>query len=171
MLWPAPPNPLELARKAGLVPEKKESFDHHVHAHLDVFVDGRPVVVPAGLGINITDPGVRSGGTGLGKSYGGISGCGQPCISPLHTHDASGIVHTESASATPNTLGELFTEWGLTLSAQCVSTHCGGVKAYVNGKEAAGDPGAIELLDHEEIAVVVGTPPSSIPSKGDFSQA
>ena len=32
-----------------------------MHAHLDVFVNGKPVTVPAGIGINIHDPGVQSG--------------------------------------------------------------------------------------------------------------
>ena len=40
--WPAPPNPLELARKAGLESETHEFLSYHVHAHLDVFVNGQP---------------------------------------------------------------------------------------------------------------------------------
>src|SRR5215831_18647657 len=57
--WPAPPNPLELTRQAGLVPEPEEHLEYHVHAHLDVFVNGKPVQVPAGIGINIHDPAVH----------------------------------------------------------------------------------------------------------------
>src|SRR5690348_4689102 len=45
--WPAPRNPLALARKAGLTPERHETLIHHVHAHLDVFVNGQHVQVPA----------------------------------------------------------------------------------------------------------------------------
>ena len=40
-----------LTEAAGLTAEKKESLQHHVHAHLDVFVDGKRVVVPAAIGI------------------------------------------------------------------------------------------------------------------------
>lgn len=36
-----------------------------------------------------------------------------PCISPLHTHDTTGSLHTESATAVPNRLGQFFTEWGV----------------------------------------------------------
>src|SRR3954469_15287553 len=50
--WTAPDNPMELTCAAGLVPEKAEFLQYHVHAHLDVFVDGRPVLVPAGIGID-----------------------------------------------------------------------------------------------------------------------
>src|ERR1700694_713505 len=119
-LWGAPTNPLELAVNAGLQPEIKETLIFHVHAHLDVFVDGSSVVVPAGIGINITDPAVRHGVWNGEPTYGGIAGCAQPCISPLHTHYVSGVIHTESATSTPNRLGQFFTEWGVTLTATCV---------------------------------------------------
>src|SRR3954454_19763068 len=58
-LWRAPPDPLTRTVAAGLKPEVKEQLAYHVHAHLDVFVDGKPVTVPAGIGINIDDPEVR----------------------------------------------------------------------------------------------------------------
>ena len=59
--WPAPPNPMQLTRKAGLVPETHEFLKYHVHSHLDIFVNGTPVVVPAGIGIDIDNPAVHSG--------------------------------------------------------------------------------------------------------------
>ena len=171
-LWPAPADPLGLTRQAGLVPETHETLVFHVHAHLDVFVDGQQVRVPAGIGINIADPAVHTQGEGVDRTYGGISpACLQACISPLHTHDTSGILHTESASATPNTLGEFFTEWGVKLSSSCVADHCGQVAVYVDGKRVSRDPTTVQLLDHEEIAVVAGRPPAQIPSTADFSKA
>src|SRR4051812_2167599 len=124
-VWRAPANPLERAVAAKLVPERRESFLNHVHAHLDVFVNGKRARVPAGIGINIRDPGVQTFPTGDGtKAYGGISLCSKPCISPLHTHDDTGILHTESASPLPNTLGQFFTEWGVRLTRTCVGTYC-----------------------------------------------
>src|SRR5687767_12906152 len=42
VLWPAPQDPLERTVAAGLEPERKEVLTHHAHAHLDVFVDGKP---------------------------------------------------------------------------------------------------------------------------------
>ena len=99
IVWPAPPDPLVRARAAGLVPETAERLTYHVHAHLDVFVNGQRVTVPAGLGINIHDPGVHTFETLGAPAYGGINPpCDQPCISPLHTHDISGVIHTESAT-------------------------------------------------------------------------
>jgi hypothetical protein len=110
---------------AGLEPERKEHLTYHVHAHLDVFVDGEPIAVPARIGINIHDPEVRRFEEPDGSiGYGGIEGCRKPCISPLHTHDGTGIIHTESATPEPNTLGQFFTEWGVRLSESCVGEYC-----------------------------------------------
>src|SRR4051794_6656947 len=65
--WPAPPDPLERTVAAGLKPERKEFLIHHVHTHLDVFVDGKPITVPAGKGgNNHHPPGGRFGGASLG---------------------------------------------------------------------------------------------------------
>lgn len=171
--WPAPPDPLQLTRKAGLTPETQEFFAYHVHAHLDVFVNGQPVRVPAGIGINIDDPAVHHAPLEDGtESYGGIDPpCKQPCISPLHTHDDSGVVHTESARSTPNRLGQLFTEWDVRLDSGCVGGYCrpdASVLVYVDGTLYDGDPAAIELTDRKEIAIVIGTPPEKIPASFGF---
>jgi hypothetical protein len=144
-----------------------------VHAHLDVFVNGEPVEVPAAIGIEIRDPGVRRFDDGLGgTAYGGIDLCDQPCISPLHTHDRTGILHTESALEDPNTLGEFFTEWGVRLDEDCVGGYCepdSAVSVYVDGLEFSRDPRLIALEDRREIAVVIGAPPPVIPSSYDFT--
>jgi hypothetical protein len=172
VLWPAPTDPLDRTVAAGLKPERKEFLIHHVHAHLDVFVDGEPIAVPAAIGINIDDPEVKRFNDPE-VSYGGITRCDKPCISPLHTHDATGIIHTESNSPEPNTLGQFFTEWGVRLSESCVGEHCSPerIAFYVNGKAYQQDPRAIELTDRKEIAIVVRTPPSQIPKTADFSNA
>jgi hypothetical protein len=175
--WPAPPSDQvgALTEEAGLALEVKETLIHHVHAHLDVFIDGEHRKVPAGIGIVIADPGVRRFDDLAGTSYGGIEGCATPCISPLHTHDASGVVHTESATAEDNTLGQFFTEWDVRLDATCVGDFCTpdtSIEVYVDGKEVPlADAADIPLTDQKEIAIVIGDPPDRIPSEGDFSGA
>ena len=172
--WAAPSDPLDRARAAGLEPEVRETLTHHVHGHLDVFFNGTAVAVPGGIGINTSDPGVKSYDDPLGKGYGRIDGCDQPCISPLHTHVPDGILHTESASAVPNTLGQFFTEWGVRLDSKCVGDYCRpttDVAIFVNGKALRGNPTGIKLTDRKEIAIVIGRPPTKVPSKADFSQA
>jgi hypothetical protein len=172
--WPAPANPRQRVLAAGLQPERKDTLIHHVHAHLDVFVNGGRVIVPAAIGINVRDPGVQVFEAPDGsKAYGGIRLCKKPCISPLHTHDDTGILHTESASPVPNRLSQFFTEWGVRLSRSCVGGYCrpASIEVFVSGKRYSGDPRAILLTDHKEIAIVNGTPPKKIPSTANFSNA
>jgi hypothetical protein len=167
--WPAPPNPMELARRAGLAPETHEFVLLHVHSHLDVFVNGEPTVVPAAIGIETTDPAVKQFKEPDGSTtYGGISPpCAMPCISPLHTHATDGVLHTEAKQDEFNTLGEFFVEWNVPLSATCVGGYCrpkAPIAVYVDGDRYRGDPRAIKLEDKTEIAIVIGTPPADIPS-------
>jgi hypothetical protein len=166
--WDAPPDALSAIAAAGLLPESHETLTHHVHAHLDVYVNGKRVVVPAGIGIDITDPGVKKFKAADGTSaWGSIQECSHPCISPLHTHDDTGLLHTESASAMPNRLGQFFAEWGVKLDAGCVGGYCkptASVLIFVDGNRFSGDPSTIELTDHKEIAIVIGSPPSSVPA-------
>ncbi len=168
--WPAPADPMKLTEDAGLTPETHEFVFLHVHAHLDVFVNGEPVLVPAGIGIDVDNQSVRrfkanDGSTG----YGGISPpCAAPCISPLHTHFQDGVLHTEAKENQFNTLGEFFTEWDVRLDRKCVGGYCkptAPITIYVDGKRDTGDPRAITLEDKREIAIVVGSPPAEIPSR------
>ena len=175
--WPAPP-PAEvasLADAAGVPLETQEHLAHHVHAHLDVFIDGEHQTVPAGIGIVIDDPGVRSFDDPGGTSYGGIEGCDTGCISPLHTHDVSGVIHTESPTEVDNTLGQLFALWDVELTATCIAEHCTpktAIGVYVDGTTVPlAEAADIALLDGTEVAVVIGDSPSQIPDEGDFSAA
>lgn len=173
-LWAAPDDPMARTVEAGLEPEVKETLIHHVHAHLDVFVDGEPIKIPAGIGIDISNEFVHKFSEDREVSYGGIKGCDQPCISPLHTHDVTGVLHTESATAEDNTLGQFFIEWGQRLDEDCVATYCRPdeeIAVYVDGQLYDGNPAHIGLTDRREIAIVIGTPPDEIPSTGDFSRA
>ena len=78
--WPAPKDPLARAVLAGLKPERKEFLNNHVHAHLDVFVDGRPVRVPAAIGINIRDPEVDH----TEELDGSTSTVASSCVAAVH---------------------------------------------------------------------------------------
>jgi hypothetical protein len=156
--WPAPDNPAELATEAGLDFLAVETLTYHVHSHLDVFVDGEPVTVPAGVGIDVDAVGVS------GR-------CSEPCISPLHTHDDSGVLHVEAAAPGKFTLGQFFTAWDVRLDDSCVDDFCrpeDEIAFYVDGQSYEGDPREIELTDGKEIAVVIGDPPAEIPSSYDF---
>jgi hypothetical protein len=162
--WPAPPNPMALTQKAGLEPERAEFFQYHVHAHLDVFFNGDPVTVPAGIGIDTTNPDVISDDQGVGLR----GECSKPCISPLHTHATDGVLHTETQTVQPNKLGQFFVEWNVKLDSSCVGKFCDQettIAIYVDGQVYEGDPRDIELSDGREIAIVIGSAPETIPSE------
>jgi hypothetical protein len=167
--WPAPSDPLDRVVDAGLEPATHEFLDFHVHAHLDVFVNGEAVEVPGGIGINIDDPAVKTLESSAGPAYGGIDPpCEEPCISPLHTHGPDGVLHTESAVDDPNTLGQFFTEWGVALTDECVGGYCepeAPIQVFVDGELNQGDPAQIQLVDGLEIAIVIGSPPDDVPSE------
>jgi hypothetical protein len=143
--WPAPSDATAAARNAGLPMLSSEGMVEHIHVHLDVIVDGQAIPVPANIGIDVA----RGG------------------ISPLHTHDASGVIHIESPVKRQFSLGEFFTEWGVSLSADNIgglrATDGKTVRAYVNGKPHTGDPAAIMFNQHDEVALVFGAPQLDIP--------
>jgi hypothetical protein len=136
--WAAPADASAAVRAAGLPMLGEEKLAVHYHAHLDVLVNGQPVPVPAGLGIDEA----------------------RHLIAPLHTHDDSGIVHIESATDVPFTLGQVFTEWGQPLRTNQVGpltlTTGQALRVYRNGQTVTGDTAALRLGAHDEIVVWVG---------------
>lgn len=136
--WPVPTDVTAAVNRAGLSMLSAEGTVEHIHAHLDILDDGRPVTVPAQIGIDTA----------------------AQRISPLHTHDTTGIVHVESPVRGTFTLGQFFTEWRVALSANAIGGLRAGngstVRAYVNGRLRAGNPAGIEFHDHDEIALVYG---------------
>ena len=150
--WPAPADATAAAGRAGLPMLSSEGMVEHIHAHLDVLVDGQPVPVPANIGIDTVHPG----------------------ISPLHTHDDSGVIHIESPVKRQFSLGEFFTEWGVSLSADKIgglrATDGKSVRVYVNGQLRTGDPAAIRFNQHDEIALIYGPPQPEerVPATYDF---
>ena len=173
--WPAPPKPMALAAQAGLEPTQQEHLNTHTHSHLHVFVDGDAVVVPSGIGVDIEAPtGIDKRKTldGTATEY-YVTLCFAPCLSPLHTHDPSGVIHTESKDPKqePYTLGQFFTEWGVRLDDQCIGEFCKSdttIAIYLGGKKYDGNPAEIELKSHLEIAIVIGKPPAVIPESWEF---
>jgi hypothetical protein len=132
----------------GLGSDDTEQLAFHVHAHLQVYVDGQPRAVPAGIGVV---PPLRVQQTAAGPFV--VGGAG---IYWVHTHDASGVVHIESPVQRRFTLGELFDLWGQPLGPQRVGPARGPVTALVNGLVVAGDPREIPLTAHDVIQLDVG---------------
>ena len=152
--WTAGAKGLQLRlRKIGLPALSAEGQALHIHQHLDIYVRGRHETVPGNIGI---------------EPNGGF-------ISPLHTHDTTGVMHVESPTVESFSLGQFFAVWGVPLSA----TQLGGLKtgganqlrAWVNGKAVNADPTRIVLDAHQEIVLAYGTAaqmPKKVPSSYDF---
>ena len=154
--WPANIGQLHARLSAmGLPALGAQGTRLHIHQHLDVYVDGRRVTVPEGVGIGTNGPEVF--------------------FSPLHTHDATGVVHVESPVVKTFTLGQFLAVWGVRFTPRCLGGYCvrgaDRIRVYFDGKLVTGDPRALPLEEHEEIVVTYGTKaelPKSIPSSYPF---
>jgi hypothetical protein len=134
-------------KAVNLDPLSAEALAFHIHQHLDLYVNGKHVTLPAGVGI-----------------YPGAF------ITQVHTHDTRGVIHVESGQNKPYTLGQLFGQWGVNLTSTCVGKYCGPAQLHwwVNGKPQQGDPSHLVLKAHQEIAIAYGTPPAHVPSSFAF---
>ena len=139
--WPRNEAKLQLRLRAiGLDPLTAEGQVVHIHQHLDIYVDGKPVEVPGDIGI----------------------GPQETFISDLHTHASypPGIIHVESPTQAQFSLGQFFAVWGVPLSQTCIGSLCAkGTKqlhVFVNGKKVDADATRIVLEDHQEIVLAYG---------------
>jgi hypothetical protein len=136
--WPAPRSMVVGVRMAGLSLDPAPGAVTRYAVHLDVLMNGRRVRVPAGIGIDWTS---RQ-------------------IAPLYTDDGSGMIHIASDSPAPRyTLGEFFDEWQVPLA---------NATAFVDGSAQSGDPDAVVLAPHQEIAVMFGSASAGMPDKYAF---
>lgn len=133
----------------GVQCQPSEQVVYHIHAHLQVYVDGQPRALPAAIGI----VGPVAQQTPYGPFYGA-----QQCYYWLHTHTSAGVIHIESPSARIYTLGNFFDEWNQPLSAAQVAGDKGKVTAFLNDKLWTQSPAAIPLLPHASIQLDVGSP-------------
>jgi hypothetical protein len=138
----------------GLTALPQEALAFHIHQHLELFANGKRIVVPPYIGIHLhqaTSP----------NTY----------LTEIHTHDGSGIVHVESPEHLDYELGQLFGAWGVRLNALCLGNFKGGcdnLQWWVNGKKQTGNPAQLVLKPHQEIVISVGKPPANVPKSYDF---
>ena len=110
---------------------------YHVHAHLDIFVDGKSVTVPSQIGFDYA----------------------HDCLYWTHTHYPSyGIIHIEAPYKIVPTLGDFFKVWGVPLTTSQVWKYKGPERVYLNGKVFKGNLATIKLHLHDQIALEIGKP-------------
>ncbi len=149
--WGLPRNPQSRVKIAGLTLGQMGTAEHY-HAHLDVLIDGQPLRVLANIGIDASSQ----------------------QMSAVHTHTPDGVIHIEAGTkGQPFTLGQVFTEWNVRLSADQIGSlkadSTNSLTAYVNGKKAAGNPAMIRLAPHQEIAIVYGPKDAKVKVPATFT--
>jgi len=133
----------------GVSSNQIEQLAYHIHAHLAIYIDGKQMNVPYGIGIEqpwstqALQDGSQFVNSGAAFYY-------------LHTHDDTGVIHIESPSTATYTLGQFFAEWNQPLSSTQIGSHNGSVIVYVNGAKQSGDPASIKLTSHEVIQLDLG---------------
>ncbi len=126
-----------------------EQLAYHIHAHLQVYVQGHPRSLPGAIGLL----GPVAQQTPVGPFYGA-----QRCYYWLHTHTSDGIIHIESPTARIYTLGNFFDEWGQPLGPSQVASAKGKVTAFLNGRPWSKPLRDIPLRPHAVIQLDVGSP-------------
>lgn len=134
---------------AGVKCEPAEGTIFHIHAHLDLFVDSKPVGIPAGIGIKQNE-----------------------CLYWLHTHNTSGVIHIESPEQRTFTLGQFVQVWdntpGIAPTFEEIAHGGKNMRAFVNGIEVKDSYDKIVLSAHDEIVLVSGSVPQNVPASYDF---
>src|SRR5438132_2299450 len=103
----------------------------HIHAEVQIFLDGQPLVIPANVGV-----------FGL-AAY------------PLHTHDSSGLVHIESPVVRDYSLQDLFAIWNTTAEGHAVLAMLDAAPYLTvtdDGVVSTGLP-LVTLHDHDRIVI------------------
>ena len=136
----------------GIGCNSMEQFAMHIHAHIDIIINGAYFLVPSQIGIPSN------------------------CFYWLHTHDESGIIHIEAPMHRDFTLGQFFDIWGKKLSNDQIFTYVANannpLNVYINGTKVPDGTNYrdIKLNAHDEIAIVYGTQPSTIPTSYTFPE-
>lgn len=105
----------------------------HIHPALKIVILGRSEAIPANVGIPSPQ-----------------------CMHPLHTHDATGVVHIESKEIRDFYLKEFFAVWGKTFNRDQILDYktdaAHRLRITVNGKET-GEFENLIMRDKDEIVI------------------
>lgn len=122
----------------------------HLHPYLQIWVEGRNVTIPADVGI------IQNGG----------------CLQPVHTHDASGILHIELTQAEASgswSLADFFTIWKFSCSvqpSQCPVVNGNSRPVVFNGTDILG----FKTDATHQVTLLVDGAPSALGGSLDLEQ-
>ena len=130
---------------SGLSCDSAEQNGYHIHVHFTIYINGKALTIPAGIGI-------PSDGT---------------CFYWMHTHTDDGIIHIEAPQKLHNlALDDFMTLWQqgfANLNFPPQMTQSGGWKIFVNGKSFNGvvtSPLYTEVTfqPHDAVTLEYGSP-------------
>src|SRR5919108_60533 len=118
----------------GIYCDALEQTAYHIHAHLTIYIDGKQVAIPQGIGI----------------------ASDQSCFHWLHTHPSDGVVHIEFPKQGSPTLGNFLDIWEqhfqqLGFHNELASSADWAV--YVNGKKVTSNFNQLVLQPHQVITI------------------
>lgn len=141
----------------GVTCDTGEQQGYHIHAHLSIYINGKPVVIPQNIGIE------HSG------NY--------TCYYWMHTHTSDGIIHIEAPQKVHNVaLDDFLTIWHngfQTYGFPAELNQQSGWHIFINGKPFTGVPitsplaTEVPIASHDVITMEYGTP--SVPPERFFS--
>jgi hypothetical protein len=116
-----------------------EQTAYHIHAHLTIYINGKPVAIPQGIGIAPD----------------------QSCFYWLHTHTSDGVVHIEFPQQGHPTLGNFLDIWGQKF--QQLGYHdelasSADWTVYVDGKQVTSNFNQLILQPHQVITIAYNSP-------------
>lgn len=121
-----------------------EQLAYHIHARLEIYIDGKAYALPQYIGIPVNQQSGQS-----------------TCFYWLHTHDTTGVIHIESPVNQIYTLGQFLDEWNqgfqsLGYPSQLLLTS--GWTMWVNGQPYHGSMTSIPLNAHTLVTLAFNSP-------------
>ena len=122
-------------RQVALICTTDMATQFHIHPILRIIANGKPQEIPANIGIK--------GG----------------CMNPLHTHDASGVLHVESPEKRDFTVADFFAVWGQPFSKDQILNYKADamhpIRTSVNGTSVDTNENTV-LRDKDQIVITYG---------------
>ena len=123
----------------GIYCDALEHTDYHIHAHLTIYMNGKQVAIPQGIGI----------------------ASDQSCFYWLHTHTSDGVIHIEFPNQGSPTLGNFLDIWGQSFNSLGFQTELAsstGWTIYVDGKQVTENFNQLVLQPHQVITIAYNSP-------------
>ena len=123
----------------GIYCDALEQTAYHIHAHLTIYINGKQVTVPQGVGI----------------------ASDQSCFYWLHTHTSDGVVHIEFPKQGSPTLGNFLDIWRQSFSQPGFHNELASSAdwtIYVDGKKVTSDFNHLILQPHMVITIAYNSP-------------